>query len=97
LIYHSTADARPFASTLLICFSHLRWDFVFQRPQHLMSRFARSMEVLVWEEPVFDGARESVPLGNRLRERGSFALDMFNNARNHERSRLITCGEERGR
>jgi len=20
----------------LICFSHLRWDFVFQRPQHLM-------------------------------------------------------------
>ena len=25
----------------LVCFSHLRWDFVFQRPQHLMSRFAR--------------------------------------------------------
>ena len=27
---------------LLICFSHLRWDFVFQRPQHLMTRFART-------------------------------------------------------
>jgi len=23
----------------LICLSHLRWNFVFQRPQHLMSRF----------------------------------------------------------
>ena len=30
----------------LICFSHLRWDFVFQRPQHLMSRFAREMTVI---------------------------------------------------
>ena len=34
----------------LICFSHLRWDFVFQRPQHLMSRFARERRVYVWEE-----------------------------------------------
>ena len=35
----------------LLCFSHLRWDFVFQRPQHLMSRFARGRRVFVWEEP----------------------------------------------
>jgi UDP-galactopyranose mutase len=35
----------------LICFSHLRWNFVFQRPQHLMSRFARSRRVIYWEEP----------------------------------------------
>jgi UDP-galactopyranose mutase len=35
----------------LICFSHLRWNFVFQRPQHLMSRFARSRRVIFWEEP----------------------------------------------
>jgi UDP-galactopyranose mutase len=35
----------------LICFSHLRWDFVYQRPQHLMSRFARARRVLFWEEP----------------------------------------------
>ncbi|MEA3029474.1 MAG: UDP-galactopyranose mutase [Sphingomonadales bacterium] len=35
----------------LICFSHLRWSFVFQRPQHLMSRFARSRRVIYWEEP----------------------------------------------
>lgn len=38
----------------LICFSHLRWDFVFQRPQHLMSRFARSNRVIYWEEPIFE-------------------------------------------
>jgi UDP-galactopyranose mutase len=36
----------------LLCFSHLRWDFVFQRPQHLMSRFAESMTVVFWEEPM---------------------------------------------
>ncbi|HYI48462.1 MAG TPA: UDP-galactopyranose mutase [Allosphingosinicella sp.] len=35
----------------LICFSHLRWNFVFQRPQHLMSRFARTRRVIYWEEP----------------------------------------------
>src|SRR5688572_6420705 len=44
----------------LICFSHLRWDFVFQRPQHLMSRFARSYQVIYWEEPV-DAAPEQPP------------------------------------
>src|SRR5262249_37309240 len=35
----------------LVCFSHLRWDFVFQRPQHLMTRFARTRDVIVFEEP----------------------------------------------
>ena len=39
-------------SDTLICFSHLRWDFVFQRPQHLMTRFAASRRVIYWEEPV---------------------------------------------
>ncbi|MBC7801147.1 MAG: glycosyltransferase [Gemmatimonadaceae bacterium] len=37
----------------LLCFSHLRWEFVFQRPQHLMTRAARTMRVLYWEEPVW--------------------------------------------
>ena len=36
-----------------ICFSHLRWDFVFQRPQHLITRLSRRMKVIFWEEPVF--------------------------------------------
>ncbi len=37
-----------------LCFSHLRWNFVFQRPQHLMTRLARQMPVYFWEEPVFE-------------------------------------------
>ena len=44
----------------LVCFSHLRWNFVFQRPQHLMTRLARSLRVLFWEEPEF-GAETDVP------------------------------------
>jgi hypothetical protein len=38
----------------LLCFSHLRWDFVHQRPQHLLSRFAENSNVYFFEEPVFD-------------------------------------------
>ena len=38
----------------LICFSHLRWNFVYQRPQHLMSRFAKDRRVFFFEEPVYD-------------------------------------------
>jgi UDP-galactopyranose mutase len=37
----------------LLCFSHLRWDFVFQRPQHLMIRCAAKARVFFVEEPVF--------------------------------------------
>ena len=48
--------------TTLICFSHLRWNFVFQRPQHLMCRFAREMDVIFWEEPVEIGPRETAYL-----------------------------------
>jgi glycosyltransferase involved in cell wall biosynthesis len=33
--------------------SHLRWDFVYQRPQHLLSRCARENRVWFWEEPRF--------------------------------------------
>jgi UDP-galactopyranose mutase len=46
----------------LICFSHLRWNFVFQRPQHLMCRFAREMNVIFWEEPIEIGPRETAYL-----------------------------------
>jgi len=38
----------------LICISHLRWDFVWQRPQQLLSRLARHYRVLFVEEPVTD-------------------------------------------
>ena len=39
----------------LLCFSHLRWDFVVQRPQHLMRRFAKERAVIFFEEPIVDG------------------------------------------
>ena len=38
----------------IICFSHLRWNFVFQRPQHLMSRFADHGRVFFIEEATYD-------------------------------------------
>jgi glycosyltransferase involved in cell wall biosynthesis len=54
-----TAHTRPsgarhaFASDFpLIVHSHLRWDFVWQRPQQLLSRMAGSAPVLFVEEPI---------------------------------------------
>jgi glycosyltransferase involved in cell wall biosynthesis len=41
-------SARP-----ILVHSHLRWDFVWQRPQQLISRFACSRDVLFVEEPLF--------------------------------------------
>jgi UDP-galactopyranose mutase len=37
----------------LICFSHLRWNFVYQRPQHLLSRAAKHARAFFFEEPIF--------------------------------------------
>ena len=48
----SIANQAPH-KTVLVCFSHLRWRFVYQRPQHLMSRFATTYHVLFFEEAVF--------------------------------------------
>jgi UDP-galactopyranose mutase len=44
--------------SLLLCFSHLRWQFVYQRPQHLMSRAAADQSVIFFEEPVFEDEGE---------------------------------------
>lgn len=38
----------------IICFCHLRWNFVYQRPQHLLSRLASAHRVFLIEEPLFD-------------------------------------------
>ncbi|MBT1698367.1 glycosyltransferase [Fulvivirgaceae bacterium PWU4] len=46
------------AITHLVCFSHLRWNFVYQRPQHLLSRFARHFKVYFIEEPLFDASAD---------------------------------------
>src|SRR5688572_23116847 len=47
---HARFDATPD----VVCLSHLRWNFVFQRPQHLMTRCARDRRVFFFEEPLFD-------------------------------------------
>lgn len=36
----------------IIVFSHLRWNFVYQRPQHLMSRLAEYCHIVFMEEPM---------------------------------------------
>ena len=51
---------------LLVCFSHLRWDFVWQRPQHLLSRAAKQYRVLVIEEPILEaGIAPSMDISRR--------------------------------
>ena len=52
--------AKQVPADTVLCFSHLRWNFVFQRPQHLLSRFARDHRVFFFEEPVIEG-EESPP------------------------------------
>jgi UDP-galactopyranose mutase len=42
----------------VLCLSHLRWNFVFQRPQHLLTRCAQERRVFYIEEPLFDAPHE---------------------------------------
>lgn len=39
----------------LICFSHLRWNFVYQRPQHLLERATKHYRIWFIEEPMWGG------------------------------------------
>lgn len=48
----------------LIVFSHLRWGFVFQRPQHLLSRLAQYHRVLFIEEPIYDAGSPTLHYSN---------------------------------
>jgi glycosyltransferase involved in cell wall biosynthesis len=51
----------------LICFSHLRWDFVYQRPQHLLTRCAGERRVFFVEEPIFDNGSLSLEVSESSR------------------------------
>jgi glycosyltransferase involved in cell wall biosynthesis len=51
----------PITETLL-CLSHLRWNFVYQRPQHLLVRCAREHRVVFFEEPLFDSGEPELEL-----------------------------------
>ena len=43
----------------LIVFCHLRWQFVYQRPQHIISRMAKTMKTLFIEEPIYDSENKN--------------------------------------
>ncbi|MEJ7811406.1 MAG: glycosyltransferase [Gemmatimonadaceae bacterium] len=88
------ANARTASTTShcpLIVHSHLRWDWVWQRPQQLLSRLATHAAVLFVEEPVFlddvdapsfalstpmPGVTRAIPqLPARLRDNADAALE----------------------
>ena len=48
----------------IVVFCHLRWDFVFQRPQQLLTRLARHYHVLFVEEPVHDAGKSFMELSS---------------------------------
>ena len=56
----STNNLADFLSDMpdIVCMSHLRWDFVFQRPQHLLTRFAQHGRLFYFEEPMFNNGVE---------------------------------------
>lgn len=55
----------PCETSDLLVFSHLRWDFIFERPQHVLTRHASHRRVFYFEEPVF-GMTESPRLHLKL-------------------------------
>lgn len=48
------SSIRSQTKPLMVVYSHLRWDFVFQRPQHLLTRAAQHYRILFFEEPVYE-------------------------------------------
>ncbi len=56
---NNTSSLQALKNIDLICFSHLRWDFVYQRPQHLLSRFSTCTRVFYIEEPKFHDAADT--------------------------------------
>ena len=46
----------------LICFSHFKWDFVFQKPQNLLAKFSSVYRIFYIEEPLFNSSEEKFSL-----------------------------------
>ncbi len=55
----------------LVCLSHLRWNFVFQRPQHLLTRCAIEHRVFFVEEPIYTDSVDAPTLDIREDETNS--------------------------
>jgi len=54
----------------LVCLGHLNWDHVWQRPQHLMSQFARRCRVVYIDPPQTVGAHETARLHEQPGDNG---------------------------
>ena len=54
-------DSRETDRYGIVVFSHLRWGFVWQRPQQFLSRFARKHPILFIEEPFFSEKEGAEP------------------------------------
>jgi UDP-galactopyranose mutase len=78
----------------LLCFSHLRWDFVYQRPNHLMARAARSRRVFFIEEPIpLDATDRGRPrLDRARRERVTVLTPRLPSATDPATSRAALAG-----
>jgi glycosyltransferase involved in cell wall biosynthesis len=50
----------------IIVFSHLRWDFVYQRPQHLLSRLSKTYHIIFFEEPVYTPGKSELQISSPL-------------------------------
>jgi len=59
----------------LVCLSHLRWNFVYQRPQHLLSRCAKNRRVFFVEEPILSAATDWW-LDVSIHESGVWVIDI---------------------
>src|SRR5690349_14513107 len=70
LIY--TLNFLNFLPMDIICYSHLRWNFVYQRPQHLLSRLAKQFRVFFVEEPIYDA--EKPYLDNNFSKEGVWTV-----------------------
>ena len=49
----------------VVCLSHLRWDFVWQRPQHLLSRCAQERRVFFVEDPILGAEQPRLSVSRR--------------------------------
>lgn len=65
VVYPPDLRTHHYSKPDLVCFSHLRWDFVHQRPQHLLKRSARDRRVFFIEEPVFDNGSMKLDIQER--------------------------------
>jgi hypothetical protein len=69
IIDRMPSDASHPTKETVLCFSHLRWNFVYQRPQHLLTRYQGVARVLLLEEPIH--AEEQEPrLSSAIQEGG---------------------------